>query len=182
MNKRWRETDRIEKVGEVSERAAGTIRFSVCSRFLSLCLSLCCSYQVWLWTILLMWLNSHSVTSVLVYIRAHSFTCLCMCACVCISVACKQSIHTTQSVAVNFATRVGSQAMKETFLKCLCAHLCGRVHGRTFTIYKDSMWQCLLVPLTHCIHTNAFECLREVTQLKTEVSVTKRIIPDYYNF
>ncbi len=36
MNKRWRETDRIEQVAEVSERAAGTIRFSVGSRFLFL--------------------------------------------------------------------------------------------------------------------------------------------------
>lgn len=27
MNKRWRQTDRIAKVAEVGERAAGTIRF-----------------------------------------------------------------------------------------------------------------------------------------------------------
>lgn len=27
INKRWRQTDRIEKVAEVSERAAGAIRF-----------------------------------------------------------------------------------------------------------------------------------------------------------
>lgn len=36
MNKRWRQTDGIEEVAEVSERAAGTIRFSVGSRFLFL--------------------------------------------------------------------------------------------------------------------------------------------------